>query len=104
MVSAATRVEICAGPLLASCTAAAAFRLPAPAQVNPSSFMNVLLICSAIRTCSGLSFGLASSASATTPLTTAAAWLVPDISNTPCCPLPEISFSGNRFASVLPGA
>ena len=66
--------------------------------------MNVLLICSAIRTCSGVSFGFASSTSAAAPLTTGAAMLVPDISNIPFCPLPEISFSGKRLASVLPGA
>ena len=66
--------------------------------------MNVLPICSAIRTCSGVSVGFASSTSAAAPLTTAADMLVPDSSNTPFCPLPEISFSGNRFASVLPGA
>ena len=34
----------------------------------------------------------------------AAAMLVPDSSNIPFCPLPDTSFSGNRFASVLPGA
>ena len=65
------------GPSIAASTAAATFRLPAPAPINPTSGMKLAECCSATFTCAGLSFEFASSISATAPLTTPADMLVP---------------------------
>ena len=63
---------------LANSAAASTFTLPAPAPSSPAFGMNVLVSCSAAFASAGVSFGRSSSSSATAPLTTPAAMLVPD--------------------------
>ena len=65
------------GPCSAIASDATTFRLPAPAPIRPASGRNVAPSCSASFTGNGFRPGLASSSSATAPVTTAVDMLVP---------------------------
>ena len=62
----------------ANCTAASTFKLPAPVATSPDPAMNELVTCRMAFASRGDSLGRCSNKSATAPLTTPAAMLVPD--------------------------
>src|ERR1041385_6237380 len=85
-------------------TAAAAFKLPAPASISPAPGTRELVNCSAAFTCAGVSCGADSSSSAAAPDTTAVDMLVPLNSMYAAFPGAATTRSGYVVDSALPAA